>query len=287
MNYIGRFAPSPTGPLHFGSLLAALSSYLDAKNNHGLWHLRIDDLDKPREVSGSAEAIITALAAHGLQWDGPIVYQSQRSRQYRQALQSLVNQHRCYPCLCSRSRLGSGPYDGLCQQQAPQQPDSPFALRIKSPKAAITFHDKWQGHYEENIAQQHGDFVIWRKDDICAYQLAVVVDDDEIGVTHVIRGNDLIDSTARQLHLYNMLKLKTPVYGHSPLLINEAHQKLSKQNHAPAIDQHCAATNLRHILACLGQLAAPSTCTTPSHILHFAVEHWRPEALPEDNIIWP
>ena len=288
MKYIGRFAPSPTGQLHFGSLLAAVCSYIDAKHRHGYWHLRIDDLDKPREVTGSAEAMIASLQAHGMQWDGPIVYQSLRTEHYRKALHQLEIQQCCYRCYCSRSRLGSAPYDGHCRHRHNSHASTAnYAIRIKCPSSPIRFNDKWQGPTEENITECHGDFVIWRKDNICAYQLAVVIDDHAIGANHIIRGNDLIDSTARQLHLYNSLKFPAPSYGHFPVLMNGAHQKLSKQSHAPAIENNCASTNLRRILECLGQRSAPMTLTSPADILSFATKHWQASAVPSSNIIWP
>lgn len=287
MTYIGRFAPSPTGALHFGSLLAAVCSYIDAKHHNGKWHLRIDDLDQPRVVAGSAKTIIHSLRAHGLQWDGDIVYQSQRSQHYRHALAQLMQYCGCYRCYCSRAQLGNDTYSGLCRHTPPPQPNTAYALRLPCPNQAIVFHDTWAGTYHEDIAHKHGDFVIWRKDDICAYQLAVVVDDIALGVTHVIRGNDLLDSTARQIYLYQCLGHTPPQYGHFPILENELGQKLSKQNHALAIDNHHAPANLRRILQCLGQAAPPHTCTEPNELLQFAIEHWQPKLLPSDNIVWP
>ena len=260
--YVGRFAPSPTGPLHFGSLVCALASYLDAKRHDGKWLLRIEDIDPPREQPGAADAIRRTLEVHGLCWDGEVRYQSQRSEAYWDCLNDLKKSRLIYPCNCTRARLTplGGRYDGYCRRHPPAA-NEPCALRLKVTGLpaefrhidnAIEFVDRIQGIQKEDIARVSGDFVIHRKDGLFAYQLAVVVDDIDQGVTDIVRGDDLLDTTARQIFLYHILGKKPPRYAHIPVVKDQHGNKLSKQNHAPAIDDSVPANNLLAALTTLG-----------------------------------
>lgn len=245
-SYVGRFAPSPTGPLHKGSLIAALASYLDARVHDGRWLVRIEDIDEARTVPGAAESILQCLRAFGMQWDGDVVWQSARKLLYDAAFERLAQY--VYPCACTRreiadSRLGTGSdgaaiYPGTCRSGlAPGR--SPRAWRIRVPTGAdaeFSFEDRWIGRVTQNLERQVGDFVIRRADGFWAYQLAVVVDDADQGVTHIVRGADLLDSTSRQILLQRLLGIGTPQYLHVPVLLNEMGEKLSKQTGAQALD---------------------------------------------------
>ena len=248
MPYIGRFAPSPTGPLHAGSLVAALASYLDARAHGGTWLLRIEDIDEARTVSGAAEDIIATLAAFGMRSDGEIVWQSRRKALYEAAFAALGE--RVYPCACSRKEIadsrvalaadGAAIYPGTCRHglAAGRQPRA-WRLRVperNDPAANISFDDRWQGTVSENLAEAVGDFVLRRADGFWAYQIAVVVDDAQQQVTDVVRGADLLESTARQIYLQRLLGLPTPRYLHVPVVANERGEKLSKQTGATALD---------------------------------------------------
>lgn len=269
MSYIGRFAPSPTGLLHFGSLLAATASYLQARSQQGQWLLRIEDLDKPREQAGTAEAIIQTLALYGFEWDHPIVYQSQRLNAYAEALQSLHAQ--IYACHCSRRQLQATGYTGnfgliypgTCRSKN-LAPSEQSAIRIKTFDQPICFEDKIQGHYCQHLGQELGDFVIRRADQIFAYQLAVVIDDAWQGITEIVRGSDLLDNTPRQIYLQQLLGYATPSYAHIPIVLNPLGQKLSKQTLAPALqtDTHDVLANLCKAWNFLGQ--------TPINLYSFA-----------------
>ena len=245
--YIGRFAPSPTGPLHMGSLVAAMASYLDAKAHHGKWLLRIEDLDFDRNVSGAAEHIIHSLQRCGMQWDGEISWQNQRQSLYEQALQ-ILGEH-VYACGCSRkeiadSRLRAGEpasqiYPGTCRNGlATGKTARAWRLRLPvEPQKIIHFEDRLCGWQHQNISTEVGDFVLKRADGFWAYQLAVVVDDAAQGITHIVRGADLIDSTARQLYLQELWQVPTPQYLHVPVVMNTNGEKLSKQTGALAFDR--------------------------------------------------
>lgn len=247
-SYVGRFAPSPSGPLHAGSLVAALASYLDARAHDGQWLIRIEDLDSPRTITGSAESILHALAALGMRSDRAVVWQSQRHSLYAAALARL--QAQVYPCSCSRreiadSRTGSGAdgalvYPGTCRHGlAAGKPARAWRLRVPESGSAtdcIRFDDRWLGPVRQCLSTAVGDFVLKRADGIWAYQLAVVVDDAAQGVTQVVRGADLLDSTVRQIYLQRLLGLSTPRYLHVPLLCNPQGDKLSKQTGARALD---------------------------------------------------
>ena len=248
MSYIGRFAPSPTGPLHAGSLVAALASYLDARAHHGQWLIRIEDIDETRTLEGAADEIIRTLAALGMQSDETILWQSQRQSRYEAAFIELGN--RVYPCACSRKEIadsrvslsndGSAIYPGTCRSGLPDG-RSARAWRLRVPDAGdaldmIEFNDRWQGHVSESLSAAVGDFVLRRADGFWAYQLAVVVDDADQGITHVVRGADLLESTARQIYLQKLLKKKIPRYLHVPVITNDRGEKLSKQTGAQALD---------------------------------------------------
>ena len=247
----GRFAPSPTGPLHMGSLMAAAASYLDARSAGVGWQVRIDDLDAPRNQPGAESAILTALERHGLLWDGPVVRQSDRLAHYEAALDALAKQGLLFYCHCSRRELADTEvYPGTCRGRARYRRHC--AIRVRVDSEVVEYQDLLQGAQREALAQVSGDFVVKRKDGIVAYQLATAVDDGSDAITRVIRGRDLLETTPRQLFLMQRLGLKKPLYGHIPLLRNRAGQKLSKQAHATPLDHGRAAENLTFVLTALG-----------------------------------
>jgi glutamyl-Q tRNA(Asp) synthetase len=280
--YAGRFAPSPTGPLHFGSLVAALASWLDARAAGGRWLVRIEDLDPPREQPGAASQILRALESLGLEWDGPVVYQSRRRLLYRDSLEKLAG--KTYACCCSRkeiadSALGmtsAGVYPGTCRNGLPAG-KTPRALRMRTTTEPIRFADRAQGDIEQSVERDVGDFIVCRADGQFAYQLAVVVDDAEQGITDVVRGADLLDSTARQIYLQGLLGYPTPRYLHVPVAVNVAGEKLSKQTQALAIELTSAKDQLRRALAFLGQPAAAN--------LREAVRNWDPGRIPARRMV--
>lgn len=249
MPYIGRFAPSPTGPLHAGSLVAALASYLDARAHHGRWIVRIEDIDEARALPGAAQDIVDTLAALGMQADGEIVCQSRRQPLYEAAFAKLASH--VYPCGCTRKEIadsrvslapdGAALYPGTCRHGlAPGRQPRAWRLRVPErddPAAMIRFDDRWQGPVEDNLADSVGDVVLKRADGFWAYQLAVVADDADQQVTHVVRGADLLESTARQIWLQRLLGIPTPRYLHVPVVVNELGEKLSKQTGARALDR--------------------------------------------------
>lgn len=282
--YIGRFAPSPSGPLHFGSLVTALASYLDAKAKNGQWLVRMEDLDPPREQPGAASAILQCLDDHGLHWDGEVIYQSQRSDAYQACLDALLQAELAYPCSCSRQDLTAmgGIYDGRCRTR---QVDSKriCSLRLKLydlpnriSTDLIQFEDLIQGMQTQNLRHQAGDQILKRRDGYYAYQLAVVVDDIAQGITHIIRGSDLLEVTGRQLFLFELLGAPQPAFGHVPLAVQANGQKLSKQNHAKAIDSKLASRNLWQGLLFLGQKPpADLADAAADELLAWAVGHWQ------------
>lgn len=284
----GRFAPSPTGPLHFGSLIAALGSFLDARSQGGLWRVRIEDVDSVRCLPGAAAAILRTLERYGLYWDGPVVYQSQRTGLYQAALETLLRAGLTYPCSCTRRELADRPrgpdgtpiYPGYCQH-GPRQPQRPCAIRLRLPRILPGFPDAVQGDYRQTVAGEVGDFVIRRADGLFAYQLAVVVDDADQGITDILRGSDLLDSTPRQLVLQQMLGLPTLRYGHLPVAVDEQGNKLSKQHHAPPLDEHHPGPALWAALRFLAQAPPPALIKAPpAEILGWALAHWQLERVP-------
>ena len=282
--YAGRFAPSPTGPLHFGSLVAALASWLDARAAKGSWHVRVEDLDRPREQEGAADDILRGLEAFGLYWDGPVIFQSRRTQLYEEALQALRGH--TYWCGCSRREIadssvgvaadGAQIYPGTCRSGLPQG-RAARALRVKAGLEQIRFHDRVQGTQEQVLATQIGDFVLYRADGQFAYQLAVVVDDAAQTISDVVRGADLLDSTARQIHLQRLLGCREPRYLHVPVAMNAAGEKLSKQTGAPPIDPSRRQEVLVDALCFLGQPATDD--------LAEAVRNWNPARVPARRTI--
>lgn len=275
--YIGRFAPSPTGPLHLGSLYAALASFLHARACQGQWLLRIDDLDGPREVAGASESIIDTLQSYGLHWDGPIVYQSSHLEGYQTIIEQLISEELVYPCTCSRkalSALKTHIYPGTCRHLKHQKP--PYSLRLKSTESEIRFDDELQGQQASHFAREHGDFIIKRKDSITAYQLAVVIDDHLQNISHVVRGFDLLDSTPKQIALQNILGFKSPHYCHFPIIIDQQGNKLSKQRCAQPVSAETPQKTLFLLLELLQQ-NPPSQLKTASvqKIISWGIEHWQ------------
>lgn len=287
MSYIGRFAPSPTGPLHLGSLMAAVGSYLEARAHGGRWLLRMEDLDPPREMPGAADSILRDLAKLGFQWDGPVLYQSRRLEAYAAALDQLQREDRVFACACTRSEIADsavtgieGPvYPGTCRHGlGPGK--AARALRVRVESGDTSFEDQLQGPIHQDLARDIGDFVVRRADGCHAYQLAVVVDDAWTGVTHVVRGADLLLSTPRQLHLQALLGHPRPSYMHLPVLVNAAGEKLSKQTHAAPLDLSRPASGLWQALEYLQQ-SPPQSLRHSSidDVWAWAREHWQPDAM--------
>jgi glutamyl-Q tRNA(Asp) synthetase len=288
--YRGRFAPSPTGPLHFGSLVAATASYLQALSNSGKWLLRIEDLDPPREVPGATERIIDALEAHAFRWDGPVRRQSSHLAEYHEVAERLLAEGLAYRCICSRESVRSraktigptGPvYPGTCQDRnhiaTRQLPD---ALRLRTTNSLVRFEDALQGLVSCDLEKSIGDFIIRRKDGLIAYNLAVVIDDARQRINEVVRGYDLLAITPAQIKLQQVLGLASPIYMHVPVVINEHGQKLSKQTGARSIDEQNPGNNLLAALKFLNQ-NPPIELTGESAdtIWAWATEHWRPKMM--------
>ncbi len=286
-SYRGRFAPSPTGPLHMGSLIAALGSYLDAKQHGGSWLIRMEDLDTPRCMPGAADEILRTLEKLGLCSDECVLYQSTRTRLYAAALEKLKDKKLLYPCGCTRREIADsalqgleGPvYPGTCRNGIPEGRE-PRAWRIRTCDESTAFIDTLQGAVSQNLQREIGDFVLKRADGLYAYQLAVVVDDADQGITDVVRGADLLNSTARQIYLQRMLNLATPRYLHLPVLVNEEGEKLSKQTRAPAVDLRNPSASLTEALRLLRQHPpAELRLEKTETILNWAVQNWQPQAL--------
>ncbi|WP_439133231.1 tRNA glutamyl-Q(34) synthetase GluQRS [Pseudomaricurvus sp.] len=288
--YIGRFAPSPTGELHRGSLLTAVASYLDARQQQGQWLVRMEDLDPPREQPGAADSILRSLEAHQLYWDGEVMLQSQRLEAYQQALEQLEQQGLTYPCNCTRQRLKSLPqtpaYDGHCRRHPPHKP--PYAIRVEVPDGQaglMSFEDGFQGWQEEQLSDSVGDFVILRKDGLFAYQLAVVVDDIAQGITHILRGSDLLDSSGRQLYLFKQLGQTPPQMAHLPVIVNSDGQKLSKQTFAEPLDSRHAPDNLFLALQQLGQNPPAELRGDCAELLEWSIPRWDRNQVPKGMAI--
>lgn len=286
--YRTRFAPSPTGPLHFGSLVAALGSYVRARQQGGEWHLRIDDLDPPREQPGAVDAIRRSLEAHGLFWDGAVVFQSSRDAAYGAALAQLRSADLAYPCGCTRREImavarpgPNGPiYPGTCAGGLPEG-RQPRAWRLRCPHSPLRFDDALQGPVRCDPAETVGDFIIRRADGLWAYHLACAVDDGEYGYTEIVRGADLLWCTPPQILLQRALGLPTPGYLHLPVAVNAEGQKLSKQTHAPPLDDTQATGNLHRAARFLGQ-SPPETLqsASPQTFLDWALAHWEEKRVP-------
>ncbi len=285
---VGRFAPSPTGELHFGSLLSAVASFLDARSRGGSWLLRIEDIDIPRTVPGSVTAIMNSLNAHGLTWDGDPVFQSQRTHLYRAALEQMAGDGALFGCQCSRRQIAGIArrgdhgyiYPGTCRDRGIAAAGQ-VAVRVRTDYRPVCFEDTIQSEQCQTLAEEVGDFVVRRADGIFAYQLAVVVDDAAQGVTRIVRGTDILPSTPRQIHLQRLLGLPCPVYLHHPLAVTRAGIKLSKQSRAPALDPAAAASNLFRVLRLLGQRTHPALDRQPVwSIIEWALAHWSPGDIP-------
>ncbi len=283
--YRGRFAPSPTGPLHLGSLVAALGSYLDARAHDGVWLLRMEDIDPPRIQPGAADGILRSLEAHGFAWDETVIRQSQRQSAYAEALEHLHQTGRVYACTCSRKEISldarrgaDGPvYPGTCRLSRHQSPHA--ALRFFAPDARLSFDDRLQGRIMCDMARDLGDFVLRRADGIYSYQLAVVVDDAEQGITDIVRGSDLLVSTPRQIALQQALGLATPAYLHLPVLLDAAGDKLSKQTLATPLNDADPLPTLLTAMHFLGQSDAHLPATL-AEFWPWAIERWSPQGLP-------
>ncbi|WP_323855318.1 tRNA glutamyl-Q(34) synthetase GluQRS [Xenorhabdus koppenhoeferi] len=283
--YVGRFAPSPSGDLHFGSLVTALGSYLQARACHGKWLMRIDDIDPPREISGAACRILKSLEHYGFCWDGDVLYQSQRHEAYRAILNQLKQQQKSYCCACTRQRIQQlgGFYDGHCQHLHLSEYHA--AIRLKQHHPVYGFRDKLQGYITVPAAMAKEDFIIHRKDSLFAYNLVVVIDDNYQGITEIVRGADLIEPTVRQLSLYQHLNFKTPDYVHLPLVLNKEGIKLSKQNHAQPIPLGDPRPLLIDALSFLNQptIAGWQDLTT-DQLLQQAIVGWNINVVPPKNI---
>jgi glutamyl-Q tRNA(Asp) synthetase len=281
--YVGRFAPSPTGPLHFGSLVTALASYLDARAHGGKWLVRVEDLDPPREITGSSTLILEQLRALGMDWDGDVLYQSTRLSAYESILEQLEDQKICFRCDCSRQRVSGleGIYDGRCRSRRLTSAQG-LAIRLKIRPETVRFTDTIQGDYAQNLEHEVGDFILRRKDGLFAYQLAVVADDAEQGITHIVRGYDLLSSTPRQIYLQQLLGLPTPSYAHIPIIVNALGQKLSKQHFAEPIDLKNASSLLFSALQFLGMTPPPSLIgAVPVSLVTWGAEHWDIQRVPK------
>lgn len=279
--YHGRFAPSPTGPLHAGSLVAAVASFLDAHAAQGDWHIRIDDIDPPREIAGAAESIVDCLQAHGLVSDSKTRFQHDSAPAYQKALTLLLNSGHAFCCRCTRNVLGpEGVCIAGCEHNAPAQ--EPASIRVKVPiDTQIIFDDLILGRQHFALGQILPNYIVKRRDGLIAYQLAAAVDDGSNDITHVIRGADLASSTPRQIYLQQLLALRTPNYGHLPIITGADGHKLSKQTGAPALDTATATDNLRSALAVLGQPSPPAHLRKPPALLAWAQTHWDRERIPK------
>lgn len=285
-DYCGRFAPTPSGPLHFGSLIAALASYLDARANNGRWLVRIEDVDQPRAVAGADQIILEQLKQHELHWDGDIVYQSQRTDAYQRALEQLTAQHLTYRCECSRKQIKArGPYyTGVCREK--QLAIENTAIRFRNDHPVLSFVDDLQGEVAIDPAFAAEDFVLFRRDGLFTYQLAVVVDDIEQGITDIVRGEDLLTATSWQINLWQIFAKRVPHFKHVPLALDPRGRKLSKQNHAPAlrddqvIEQLAAAMRFLYL--------QPKPTANAAELLSDAVMQWRtrdfPKTVQQDTI---
>jgi glutamyl-Q tRNA(Asp) synthetase len=272
---IGRFAPSPTGPLHLGSLLTAVASFLQARSRGGRWLVRIEDLDTPRSVPGASDRILRTLERHALYWDGSVLYQHDRVHHYVAAIERLTAAGHTFACTCSRSQLNDRIYPGRCRNNGNWQGNEPHSVRLVVPAATLGLDDAIQGRYAQRLDKDVGDFVILRRDGIVAYQLAVVVDDIDQRITEVVRGADLLDNTPRQLLLFELLGAPAPRYAHVPVLIDRTGQKLSKQTFASAVEEQHPGVNLNLMLTLLGH--EPPTqlrSAAPDELIGWAVQHW-------------
>ena len=295
--YRGRFAPSPTGPLHFGSLVAAVGSYLDARAHGGEWLVRIEDVDGPRTVPGAADGILRTLDGFGFEWDGEVLVQSRRLDVYHAALVRLQLDGYVYPCACSRREIAAATnhlsvdggllYPGFCRTGLPEG-RAARAWRLRVPDRELSFVDLVQGEHRQNLEREVGDFVLLRADGQYAYQLAVVVDDAAQGVNSVVRGVDLLDSTARQIWLQQCLGMPTPTYAHLPVVVNASGEKLSKQTRAAAVDAVAGSTLLAQALGFLGHAVPAELRSAPrAEFWPWAIAAWAMARVPAVRAIFP
>lgn len=293
-SYRGRFAPSPTGPLHFGSLIAAMGSYLQAKHQNGEWFVRIDDIDPPRELKGAADEILKTLEAFGFEWDQSVLYQSSRRKRYQEAVEHLIKQQLAYPCSCSRTSIlqrtgqtkGEIIYPGFCRNGSidKQAKESELSTRLICNDEIIRFNDTIQGKQSINLTKQVGDIIIRRRDQLFSYQLASGIDDAEQDITEVVRGADLLSCTPSHLHVQNLLNLPSPQYCHLPIALNNAGQKLSKQNHATAIFAKDSTELLYKTLKFLGQMPPIHLMkANQEDIWNWAKTHWQLDLVPKKS----
>jgi glutamyl-Q tRNA(Asp) synthetase len=288
-HYVGRFAPSPTGPLHFGSLLAAMASYADALAHNGTWLVRIEDVDEPRSQAGATDHILHTLSAFGFRWDGDVVVQSTRKDLYEIELSKLRSLGAVFSCTCTRKMLESAPnnvsgerlYPGTCIAHPPagNERASGAALRLRVPNEKLSWTDRLLGAQSQHLANEVGAFIVKRSDGLFAYQLAVAVDDGLQGITHIVRGADLLTSTARQIYLQRLLNLPTPEYLHIPVAVNGRGEKLSKQTLAPGLNSSAALPTLFEAWRALNQAPPSSARTIPEFWAH-AAQAWSVARLP-------
>jgi len=275
--YKGRFAPSPTGPVHFGTLIAAVGSYLQAKTNHGEWLIRIEDVDVTRKVDGADTDILHTLEAFGFEWHGEIIYQSSQTEYYQQALDQLLSRFLVFPCLCTRKQLAetnSSIYPGTCRNRLLPETKQ-HALRLRTKNKTICFDDAVMGKQSQNLEKQCGEFIIKRRDGLFAYQLAVVVDDALQNISEIVRGTDLLDSTPRQIYLQQLLGYTTPTYYHLPLAVDADGKKISKSDGATKVDVKNREKLICNVLDFLGQQPpADLSNSNINDIWSWAEEHW-------------
>jgi glutamyl-Q tRNA(Asp) synthetase len=283
--YIGRFAPTPSGPLHFGSIIAAFGSYLQARSNNGKWLVRIDDIDQARTVAGADKLILEQLESLRLCWDESVVYQSRRLDLYQTALDELQLLKCTFPCVCSRKDLSDKPYPGTCRTGIKSNSIA-RSIRIKTSNSEIGINDQLQGYYSQCLESKIGDFIIKRADGFFAYHLAVVVDDAEQNVTNIVRGADLLDSTLRQVYLQNKLNLYTPSYLHLPVAIDNAGKKISKATNAESVNSNSPNETLFNVLGFLGQSPPEELITYDvESILSWSIQNWNINSLPTQKEI--
>ncbi|MBU2977319.1 tRNA glutamyl-Q(34) synthetase GluQRS [Alteromonas sp. C1M14] len=284
--YIGRFAPSPTGPLHFGSLVAALASYLDARAHNGKWRVRMEDIDTPRCVKGADSHILHQLETHGFEWDDEVVYQSHRHALYREIIADIKSQGLAYNCTCSRRMIkeSGGVYAGTCRYA--NHPDGKTAIRVQLTHPVTQFYDRVLGKVTIDDPHALEDTVLKRRDGLFSYNLVVVADDIEQNITHIVRGSDLLATTATHLSLYQILKQPPPRYAHIPVAAVTLGRKLSKQNHAAPIIDDNAVHNLCSALAFLGfDAVTHDETSSPSSVLQWAINQWQCENVPKKREI--
>ncbi len=283
MSVIGRFAPSPNGPLHFGSVVAAVASYMHAKKQGGKWLVRMDDIDTARNQDGADTSILKSLELLGLHWDGEVLFQYHRRQAYLEALDILTEKGLIYQCTCTRKQLQGKIYPGTCRHQA-HGTDQRHALRIISNRSAIGLNDKIQGYFQQVLETEIGDFIVHRADGLAAYHIATVVDDAWQGITEIVRGADLLDSTPRQIYLQQTLDYPTPSYAHLPVAVDRHGVKLSKQQHADPINDTQPLLTLFLALEFLGQ--APDKITlegSVEEIIEWGIKHWSMKKIPRQG----